>query len=282
LTVSRIRNLEHDAFNGAAIDLPVGRLLVYRIDEAVLGSCLLDGDSAMTSSKRRLPLVYNIDPRLVADHDSCFMTTSYYGGETERIELRRLEVDSHGNVKLLDVAKFTAIRGFPGYRHQQEKNWTPWFCGGEFMLTYSMKPHRVLQVDIAAGECEQVACSDWRGGAAWQDPDSELRLSVPPIPLAGRYLSLFHTVKGGSYYSGAFIHEGAPSFRVRAISARPLISPEHAFGVNYRTGRVVIFPLSMSLNGDVVTIYGGCNDFAVVRITASLGQILNDLEDIKE
>lgn len=102
---------------------------------------------------------------------------------------------------------------------QQQKNWSPFTHKGKLWMEYSLKPHRVLQIDSTTGKIEQ----EYSTGAAAANivSGSSLRGGTPPLYLLplDQYVGVGHTRVNNSYMHFFYSFKAAPPFALTAVSS---------------------------------------------------------------
>lgn len=273
-----------------------------------IGSCFVDKDFKYIdgSNTEDLGISYFIDPRTVKHNGKYYVSTSrlHYGPET--IHLWLLNITDKITIDRSFVIAFSSIKEWPSYQKDREKNWTPWDYKGRFFYTYSLNPHRILEVDIEGdGTAKLIAETSWTGDLLWDKHEwvtPKYRLNTPPIQLNdGTYLSTFHTMCMKSlstpwhriqpnhllsYWTGFFQFEGQPPFKVIKVSYKPFMTPNYILPEDWPfqyppSGGNPFYPFSMMLRGDDVILNGGSNEVAVAYCTIPLGEILDSMREVK-
>lgn len=272
------------AYNGSAINTPAGKLLMYRgfHDSSLHAAWLTDDYEYVSDSSQKLSLARNEDPRLLWHNNQLLMSTSYYdGGNNVRVELRTVIVDRERKVRVSDLAKFDRFEC--GYKKQgMEKNWLPFSHDGRLLYVYSYRPHRIVEVDLFRGSCRVVHTTNFKE-IPWEGKfGRSIHMSTPPIRVGNNYMASFHTHESFRYYTGFYLFEGKPPFRVIKQSCKPVFHPRDASDENLVKGIKLLFPVAAQIeNGNLVTT-GGQNDSAVVVHRLDLNKILDEMIPVSE
>jgi hypothetical protein len=278
---------EKDAFNGAAIDTPLGRLCVVRGNARGTLKYIWTNDRRDSAPPIQLPISCNDDPRLIWHGGKLLMSTNFWWGawEGNRIELREITIDKDRRVTLRELVKFTPDRMWPGYvAPTHEKNWAPFSREGKLLYVYSISPHRILEVDLKSGRAS-IAAETLTASCQWGlSGMSEMRGNAPPVRLAdGSYLSTFHVRdEKASYYTGFYRFAGEMPFEVLSMSREPVLWPEDSDGECWRSGPAwkLIFVQSMDIVGDVIRLTGGDNDHSVMEAVLPKKMVLEGLRPL--
>jgi len=280
---------EKNAFNGASIVTPAGRLLIHRRGNdhpSGLRYLWLDREGGGSS----LPEMSGWgDPRLMWHHGKLLAFNNYVPADGgDKMEMHELLFRGR-IVTTRRIARFDSVRGLQ--LDHQEKNWCPLSFEGRLYVEYSINPRVILLYDADTAALE-VAFSSARADlpslVAGAGPP---RLSTPAVLLSGggpkeSFLSVFHVVVvGGDYYSAFYQFSARPPFEVVAMSAEPILWPEDAEGIAWRNrGFRVLYIQSLEVSEpeDRVVLFGGDNDQACVRIEMSLAEILQGLRPVGE
>ena len=274
---------EADAFNGALLETPKGKLLVYRSPPGCACVLLDENYAFQPGTHQALDLWRNDDPRLVACGLRIYLSSSYHGGgfRRERVELRELLPET-GGVEVKIIGKFETVEGDPAYVRVREKNWAPFDHEGRLLYVHKVRPHRILEVDLARGAVRLLHEEAWELPAWWlEEWGRDLRLNTPPLRLdAGRYLSTFHTWHHRGYRTWFYTFAAEPPFAVQAISAEPVLLSQDARGRNLRNRRngcVFVTGLQIYRERDEVLLTGGNNDSCVVMVPLRLSAVVRSL-----
>lgn len=285
---------EPHAYNGSGVELEDGRrLLFYRGGGAWPGHRLryviLDKSSAEPAPRDAGLAGNDEDPRVIRHEGRLLVSAAKYDGYSVRIDLwEAFGPDALGHVRLENRAEFHTVGGWPDYVKQRwEKNWAPFSHGGKFYYVYSIQPHRILEVDLTAGNARLafVASGDAVRCHELGDPDSDVRLNAPPVRLRdGRYLSTYHVVRQVGerfdYYSGFYTFAGEPPFTPLASTDAFLI-PEDAEGIIPHDRRptrcVFITGMSVDERADQIVLWGGDSDRRVFTGHVALSRVLGAL-----
>lgn len=168
-----------------------------------LASCFLDEDLnfLIDSHTQDLGISYNIDPRLIKYGEKFYMSTSQLRSPPDFIELYELSVSD--KITVIHNSKISFINGINGipesYHTKSEKNWTPWIYDNKFMYTYTLNPHKIVEVNIDNKNAKLVVSTSWKYNGWWENQNwvyPKYRLNCPPLYLNnGMYLYIFHTMK---------------------------------------------------------------------------------------
>jgi hypothetical protein len=277
---------QQQAFNGTEIVLPSGlRILLFR---GHVGKRIhyIVTDKSGRSQAADLGLVGNEDPRLSIFRGHAYLTTVYFVQKykTCRIELRSLHFEGESLRPVLTViGKFDTVLGWRGYsKRPREKNWAPFSVADRFFFIYSIRPHRVLELDHACGMVRLAYSSDLEDFSCWGPNIStgELRSNAPPAQiLDGSFLSTYHFVQRGRYFTGFYRFEGKPPFRPLAFTAPLLIPDDAEKPIRSNGNRLCIFVTGMFVDQtkDLLRLWGGDSDCRVVNVDTRLSVVLRNM-----
>jgi hypothetical protein len=153
---------------------------------------------------------------------------------------------------------------------QQQKNWSPFTYQGKLLCEYSLKPHRVLQVDPATGQIEQ----EYSTGSASDNivSGASLRGGAPPLYLSSRqqYVGVGHTrPKNGSAYLHFFYSfQAQPPFALTAVTS--------LFKIGGRER--IQFAAGLSQDGNNFYVSYGVDDCFSRIATVPFGEVMSLLE----
>jgi hypothetical protein len=273
-------------FNGTEIHLPNGnRLLIFRHEHGDrLHYLVTEADGGSLAGD--LGLSGNIDPRLTIFRGNVYLTTAFAtrGHATCQVELRTVHFDGESLHPILSVVgKFDTVHGWPGYlKPRHEKNWAPFSQGGRFFFVHRIRPHRVLELEHGQGVVKLAYESELGNVACWGPNVSscDLRSNAPPVQLTdGSFLSTYHFVLAGGYYTGFYRFGGVPPFRPLSFTT-PLLTPDDAEKpIRSNQNRRCLFINGMIVDEtkDVVTLWGGDSDCRVINVEAPLSTILRNM-----
>jgi len=91
------------------------------------------------------------------------------------------------------------------------------------------------------------------------------------------FLGAFHAVRNGDYHSAFYQFSPRAPFEIIAMSTSPVLWPQDADDISWRNlGWRILFMQSLEINEpeDRVTLYGGDNDHACIRIEMKLSTVL--------
>ena len=233
------------------------------------------------------------DPRLVKIQDKLFIVYSNIldvpPGEGENRRMFSAEVHFDGTT-------FTAsppfcMTNFEGEKKQRwEKNWAPFEYEGNMLITYSLRPHRILSPNVSMKRVDTVANSegsiDWDWGV--------LRGGTPPLIEGDEYLAFFHTCKnmktmesGGQnithYFFGAYTFSDQPPFNITRISPEPIVAPDFYWAPDYKTWKPlrVVFPCGHFCDENYVWIAYGKQDHECWVVKLDKKQLLESLKPVE-
>lgn len=171
------------------------------------------------------------DPRLIALNEDLYITYNNIIGPVA-LEMRRMFI---GKVQYEDGEFFVEnpeiLLDFQGESSKKmEKNWPPFVWNNNFLLAYSIVPHRIFSPVFGENKCEFVA--ETSADAVWNW--GELRGGTPALIHDDEFLAFFHTYKDIStvqssgkkishYFMGAYTFSKNPPFALTRISQEPII-----------------------------------------------------------
>ncbi len=163
-----------------------------------------------------------------------------------------------------------------------EKNWIPFTSHGAFYLIYSTEPHRILQLNLETGVCQEFAASETSFSWPW----GEIRGGTPAFPIQGVLLTFFHSSQelpaqslfgekvGRNYVMGAYLFEDKAPFAVQKITPFPIGSLQDYLHSNRRK---VIFPAGMAIEGNAIHVVWGKNDTGIYLSTFDKDKFLSTM-----
>lgn len=310
-------------FHGSVIRHGEKYICIYHNSENHrLASCFLNLDSELNfkfiegTHTENLGISKYIDPRIIKYKDAYYVSlSSFTGVSPEKIFLFSLNVDDKITIGQ-QVSTFNYIKEFKGYNaNSREKNWIPWQHDGKFLYTYSLNPHRILEVDMnEAGLATLISEISWKGNIWWENEkwvEPKYRLNCPPVLLPdGTYLSVFHTMRFTgemvntklrrlrgkpapmqlgtvpSYWTGFFQFEGKFPFRVLKISESPFMQYDFPLPAGWPfhprpSGGNPFYPFSMMLLDGKIIMVGGSNEIAIAHCSIPLDKILKTLSPVE-
>ncbi len=257
-----------DAFNPSIIRFQGSLLLTFRTYNPAtratnqIGLIWLDeefnpkGNPQFLDIRTMDPYCYSKrqDPRLISIANRLFVVYNNVLQTGHEREIRRMlfaEVQ-------FDGTNFYAVKSdcfiwFEGEKwDRSEKNWVPFEYNGEFLLSYSLLPHRIFRPLFGQSECQTVASSFGKIKWDW----GVLRGGTPAlIGDDGEYLAFFHCSKSMAtlhskglniphYFMGAYTFSPYPPFEITRMSPRPIIGKNFYHGPAYKTWKPlhVVFP----------------------------------------
>jgi len=301
------------SFHGTVIPYGDKYICIYHNSENHrLASCLIEKSETDTfkyidgTHTEDLSISRYMDPRIIKYKSDYYISTgtSNYGPDT--ITLFKLKIEDKILIDETFNAAFMNILDWPGYHKSYEKNWSPWIHEGKFLYTYSLNPHRILELDIKSKSVKLIASTTWKTNSWWSTQPFEVpryRLNCPPLLLSdGSYLSIFHTMRMDdlrtpwhkifpnqlrTYYMGFFQFEGIYPFKVINISKRPFITPLYILPSDWPfhpppSGGNPFYPFSMVLDNYQVRVFGGSNEIAIAYCSIPLQDILNSMCPVQE
>jgi tetratricopeptide (TPR) repeat protein len=274
---------EKYAFNGASALTPAGRLMVFRrgdFEQEGIRYRWLDGKPG----GGLLPHLFGCgDPRLMSHERKLIITSNFQGVHgNDRMEMQEVIINGR-ELSTRPIARFDCVTGMELAR--QEKNWVPFSAAGDLYFEYSIHPHIVLKYNPQTSSLQSAF------NTAAQRLPFELagagppRLNTPAVQLGQTFLSVFHVVCDGDYYSAFYRFSALPPFALIAMSKSPVLWPEDADGIAWRsTGTswrlLYIQSLEVDERADRVLMFGGENDLACISIEMKLSTILADMAPV--
>ena len=175
---------------------------------------------------------------------------------------------------------------------KQEKNWVPFAYQQELFMAYRLSPHRVFKPKLSTGECDLYCVTHHHPSWKW----GELRGGTPAIALDNYYLAFFHSsLKMASvhssgeqalhYFIGAYTFDLDPPFKIRQISAEPIIGPHFYHGENYPPywkPVVAIFPCGILVQDSWIWVTYGRQDHELWVMKMDRQKLLNSLVPVSE
>lgn len=127
-------------------------------------------------------------------------------------------------------------------KNKREKNWVPFAYDDKLYLSYSLKPHKILQPLLNGSKTCLSICSSmpsivWEWG--------ELRGGTPALPIDdNQYLAFFHSAKVLAtvhsdyqevphYFMGAYLFSREAPFAIKQISPEPICGQGFYRGYSY-------------------------------------------------
>jgi len=101
---------------------------------------------------------------------------------------------------------------------QTQKNWSPFEYKGKLLCEYSLRPHKLLEIDIEKGTTDYAYTSD--------ESEFDIRLGhalrggAPPVLIGDYYLGVGHTRTRGTanYYHFFYTFEAVAPFNITGVS----------------------------------------------------------------
>jgi hypothetical protein len=286
-TMSIIRGLPEHAYNSPVLPMGDGRFMGACRDQGEgLWTYFLDHRYQLIGKPTPIPLHLNIDPRLTWWRGRIWMTTRYYGEwDYWRQECWLLKPDGTLELEGPEILRrfcWMTVEDWPSYTRRREANWAPFVHEDQLHYVHTFNPHRVLRVKesgaVGLVSQEKFKPHDWKISGT-----SEYRLSTPPAQLPeGCYLSTVHKKREGDwhYWTGFYIFEGLPPWRVISMSPEPMLHPKDAIGPGMRHCPTLVFPVSLQVEGDLVRIGAGSNDSMSIVLHFSLRDVLASLKPV--
>ena len=273
-----------------------------------LGSIFLDKNLKYIENTHNedLNVSYYTDPRIFQHLGEYYISTSKLFNGPAYMQLSKLIInDDKIYIDDNSTISFLNIENFNGYIKNIEKNWVFWSYDNKIYYTYSLNPHRILEL-TNSGTVKLIYetywySNNWWFNEVWTPP--MFRLNVPPILIAeGVYLGIFHTMKKHnlktkyhkiqpnnllSYYTGFYTFSAFPPFKIISISNYPFISPDYELPENWPfhpppSGGNPFYPFKIILQNKDVLIFGGSNEIAIAYTTIKLEDILNSMDLVNE
>lgn len=313
INLKRLSVPDNMSFHGSIIKYNENKYICiyHNSGEHCLASCFvtLDDNSNFTyiegTHTANLGIYKYIDPRLIKYKDKYYLSVSRLLVGPEKIYLWLLDINDKITINKQYNISFTQFNKWPSYKPQREKNWTPWEYDGKFLYTYSLNPHKILEIDVNNNDSTQlIAETSWESYGWWDNQkwvDPIYRLNTPPLLLPdGTYLSVFHSMRMSSlntpwhriqpndllsYWTGFYLFEGKPPFRVLRISKSPFMTPDFILPSDWPfqpppSGGNPFYPFNLMLRDDKIILAGGSNEVAIAYCNIPLNDILNSLSPV--
>lgn len=274
-----------NAFNPSIIKIDSGFLLVFRnTPEPILkpwishiGYVLLNESLDIISEPELLDtrMNYNITPSQSEDARIFMQNNRIYLVYNDNQEVVNTSIKDRRDMYIAELVSLggqyvllPAVRLFHEKKlalRTWEKNWIPFVWNDTIMLSYSINPHEVLDINLELGECitSYITSSiiDWKWGS--------LRGGTPALLVDGEYLAFFHTSKEQiseaadnktmwHYYMGAYTFSANPPFEVTQISSIPII--DKTFYTVSDSPKRVIYPGGYAVSGSTIYLAYGKDD----------------------
>ena len=167
-----------------------------------------------------------------------------------------------------------------------QKNWSPFEYNGKLLLSYSIKPHEILEPNLTTGICKAVYETEkdfiWNYDAP--------RGGTPSALIDGEYLSFFHSgtihrtpssefYDIWHYYMGAYTFSASPPFAITKISSEPINHPEFYTYSHY--SKRVIYPGGFVVDGANLYLSYGKDDCEIWIATIDLEELKKSLVNVK-
>lgn len=137
------------------------------------------------------------------------------------------------------------------HQDQVQKNWVPFEYEGKLLCEYSLKPHKILEINLDTGATDYAYVSE--------ESEYDVRLSsslrggAPPIRIDDYFLGIGHTRFGyGNYLHFFYVFQAVAPFNITWVSKTFKIDGNER----------IQFVAGMSYYDDVVHISYGVNDIA--------------------
>ncbi len=171
-------------------------------------------------------------------------------------------------------------------KQRWEKNWAPFDCQGNLLLTYEIQPHRIYYPNAEENCCETIAATfgdlEWDWGV--------LRGGTPPLLEGDQYLGFFHTCKNlptvqsegkniTHYFFGAYTFTKDAPFQLTQISPEPIVGKDFYSGPSYNTWKPlrVVFPCGHITDKNFVWVAYGKQDHECWVVKLDKKKLLNSL-----
>lgn len=233
------------------------------------------------------------DARLVTIGDTLYLVYSDNRDKevTEggfRVYLVELEVDGD-RVEIIHEEPLLKFEDESPQR--REKNWVPFDYNGEFLLAYSLNPHKIFLPELGAQSCQTVATT-WIENV-W--PCGELRGGTPAIKIDDEhYLAFFHSSydlatehSDGKeklhYFMGAYLFSATPPFSITHISEEPIVGKNFYHGKKYTPywkPVCVVFPCGQIVEEDHIWVSYGRQDHEIWICKLDKRKLLDSLQKV--
>ncbi len=298
-----------NAINPSIVPYKEGYLLAYRNQGpryvSTLGTVFLSSNFERIGEGHHLNIPPSIDtpinnpedPRLVQVNGEIYIVFNDLGKEqgAEGKYYRRKIFISKLTEKdgQMEAGQPLQLRDLETHReHREEKNWVPFDYHNQLLMSYSINPHKVLQIPLDHGLSPKIA--ETTAPIRW-----DLYSKTAPFPLRGgttallvdgQYLAFFHSMCYGisnlqmhsvpHYFTGAYTFEAQPPFRLTAVSPHPFGGKGFYKKPSYRAGKVVTFPGGFVVDPPYIYLAYGCNDESIYIAKLNKNRLLSSLRSL--
>lgn len=182
------------------------------------------------------------------------------------------------------------IASFEGQSpNRWEKNWIPFDYKGNFLVAYSILPHRIFLPLFGLEKCETVAST--QSTFSWVWGLKRLFGGTPALKVGESYLSFFHcsqqmtTVQSNGHYTwhyfiGAYTFDADPPFAITHFSSIPIIGQDlYDRPLLYKR---VVFPGGFVFDDRYIWISYGREDCEIWLLKLDRQGLLNSLVPVTE
>ena len=212
------------------------------------------------------------DPRLIAVGDALYMVYSDFVKIGDIATRRMFIAQVHSEHGQFTIDNPLCLHPFEGCSERWEKNWPPFVHDDQLLLAYSLIPHRIFKPSLESGACDTVTSTysaiDW--------PWGELRGGTSALRVGDEYLAFFHSSilmptvhsdgkKMQHYVMGAYTFSSKPPFEITRMSPEPIVAKGFYTSPAYNTWKPlrVVFPMGFIVDGDVIWLSYGKQDFEI-------------------
>lgn len=176
---------------------------------------------------------------------------------------------------------------------KKEKNWTPFeYCneiGRSYLYcVYRFNPKEIICIQDS-GQIEIVVQEQEKSQPLmdiWERRWGEIRGGTPAIDIGEEYLTFFHSsfnMKRHVWYvCGALTFEKNPPFKIKRISAEPILAHSFYQSVStdkriYSSNKHILFPCGLICENNILRLICGENDIAIRIITFDKMRLIENL-----
>lgn len=175
-------------------------------------------------------------------------------------------------------------------RLPMEKNWMPFESGVDLHAVYTIRPHRVLLLDVAGGTAATAHETPDPPAGIW--PGWELRGGAAPVRVGDEFYSFFHgwrrSKRAGTptgdwydYATGVYTFDAASPFAVRRVCRAPIWLADPAReSLNVTRDKTVIYPCGALLDNGRWLVSAGQHDAECLIGTFPAADIERALEAV--
>lgn len=176
----------------------------------------------------------------------------------------------------------------PQKYHSQfwQKNWVPFDYQGKLLMTYSLDPHEILNLNWATGICNPVC--ETKGDLPWKWGPP--RGSTPPILVEGEYFAFLHSgimmrskISGWNelwhYFMGAYTFSSDPPFEITKMTPFFILDP--TYYQNSKHPKRVIFPGGCVVDKDLIYVAYGKDDCEMWVSTIDKNKLFKKLQPVQ-